>query len=538
AIAYGYDDADRLTSKTTTGTAGAGANTYGYDLAGRLTSWNSVAYEYDDAGNRTKAGTAVAAYDARNQLVSDGSAGYAYSARGTLKSRTPTGGSASATSYDAFDRMINDGVSTYTYDGLDRLASAAGVAFSYSGLGNTPAAAGAEVYGRDPAGDVVSVAGLYAYTDRHGDLTATFTGAGAMADSVAYDPYGKVVASSGTKRGVGYQGGWTDPATGKVNMAARWYDPGTGAFPSRDTLEVDPMPSVKGNRFAYADGDPLNRVDPTGHFGCPAFVCGTAKNVIKVVKVDIAKPLLTAADFVLTGGGEVAALGRGSRVCGPAWLYCLAAVGVGAGLGYLAGKWWQNNWWKGWPDGSGPYIQYPDGGASPGKGTSGDPDGDDDPGTGKNRSPKTPKADPPPPPPPTPQELADIAAKTRATRPGPIDHDRLPGPAGTSLADALDKGLTHRVDNAIDKILDKVGVAFTPIEAGAGDGQPNGGLDPAPHVVGQCSGVFGGDAMQDCRVDPGPGIPQDPTVQLDPCRGVTGAGSACASEAAAPLGDA
>ena len=74
--------------------------------------------------------------------------------------------------------MITDGATTYAYDGLDRVASAAGRAFSYSGLGNTPAAAGAELYGRDPAGDVVSVAGLYAYTDRHGDLTATFTGAG------------------------------------------------------------------------------------------------------------------------------------------------------------------------------------------------------------------------------------------------------------------------------------------------------------------------------------------------------------------------
>ncbi|GAA3228162.1 hypothetical protein GCM10020216_044340 [Nonomuraea helvata] len=539
AVTYGYDDADRLTSKTTTGTAGAGANTYGYDLAGRLTSWNSVAYEYDDAGNRTKAGTAAAAYDARNQLVSDGSAGYAYSARGTLKSRTPTGGSASATSYDAFDRMISDGAATYAYDGLDRVASAAGRAFSYSGLGNTPAAAGDELYGRDPAGDIVSVAGLYAYTDRHGDLTATFTGAGALTDSVAYDPYGKVVASSGTKRGVGYQGGWTDPATGKVNMAARWYDPGTGAFPSRDTLEVDPMPSVKGNRFTYADGDPLGRVDPTGHFGCPAFVCGTAKDVIKVVKVNIARPVWNAADYILVGGGEVGAAARGSRFCGPVWLYCLAAVGVTAGVAYYAAKWWKNNWWKGWPDGSGPYIDYPDGGSSPGKGKSGDPDGDGDPDPGKHGSPrKTPKADPPPPPPPTPQELADIAAKTRATRPGPIDHDRLPGPAGTSLADALDKGLTHRVDNAIDKILDRVGVAFTPTEAGAGDGQPNGGLDPAPHVVGGCSGVFGADAMQDCRVDPGPAVPQDPAVQLDPCRGVTGAGSACLAAGESPLSNA
>ncbi|WP_214416964.1 LamG-like jellyroll fold domain-containing protein [Sphaerisporangium fuscum] len=510
AIAYGYDDAGRLAGKTTTGTAGAAANTYGYDLAGRLTSWNSVGYEYDDAGNRTKAGTTVAVYDARDQLVSDGSASYAYSARGTLRSRTPAGGSASATSYDAFDRMITDGAATYAYDGLDRLASAAGTAFSYSGLGNTPAAAGAETYGRDPAGGVVSVAGLYAYTDRHGDLTATFTGAGALADSAAYDPYGKVVASSGTKRGIGYQGGWTDPGTGKVNMAARWYDPGTGAFSSRDTLEVNPVPSANGNRFAYAGGDPVDHVDPTGHLYC---------NVECEIRL--------LGEVLLNGGeasaGEAAAAARSMRVCGRFMISCIVA---GALLMMLGGRPatstdigndFDTSPWSA-PCDCGTGTSSP---RNPGKARF---------AGGFSLSEEPVRVKLPPPPPPTPQQLADKAAKTRATRPGPIDHDRLPGPAGTSLTDALDKGLNHSVDNAIGKILDRVGVAFTPIEAGAGDGQPNGGLDPAPHVVGGCSGVFGADAMQECRVDPGPGVPPDPEVQLDPCRGVTGVGASCGED--------
>lgn len=53
---YGYDLDDNLTSKQTTGTAGAGTNAY--DYANRMTSWTkdgtaTTAYEWDAAGNRT-----------------------------------------------------------------------------------------------------------------------------------------------------------------------------------------------------------------------------------------------------------------------------------------------------------------------------------------------------------------------------------------------------------------------------------------------------------------------------------------------------
>jgi large repetitive protein len=58
SMTYGYDLDDNLTSKKTTGTAGAGTNTYAYDYANRMTSWTkdgtaTTSYEWDAAGNRT-----------------------------------------------------------------------------------------------------------------------------------------------------------------------------------------------------------------------------------------------------------------------------------------------------------------------------------------------------------------------------------------------------------------------------------------------------------------------------------------------------
>ncbi len=51
--------------------------------------------------------------------------------------------------------------------------------------------------------------------------------------------------------------------TGLVYMGARYYDPGTGRFLSPDPLGHDSSASL----YDYADGDPVNRLDPDGRLG-------------------------------------------------------------------------------------------------------------------------------------------------------------------------------------------------------------------------------------------------------------------------------
>jgi RHS repeat-associated protein len=100
-------------------------------------------------------------------------------------------------------------------------------------------------------------------SDLHGDLITTFTTT--LTTSTAYDPFGKVTAQTGTATTLGYQGEYTDPDTGKVNMHARWYQPSTGTFTSRDTMTLNPNPSVQANRYTYANAGPLSHIDFTGH---------------------------------------------------------------------------------------------------------------------------------------------------------------------------------------------------------------------------------------------------------------------------------
>ncbi|MFC4900492.1 GH-E family nuclease [Streptosporangium amethystogenes subsp. fukuiense] len=282
-IVYGWDKDDNLTTKTTTGTAGAGTNTYSYDHAGRLNSWTApggavTAYTWDESGNRTTAGAKTFTYDERNRLISGGGTDYTYTPRGTAATETKAGVTRDLT-FDAFDRLISDGDATYGYDALGRMTSRTKGAdqrrFVYSGLENdiVTVADGANTtlakYGRDPFGGLLGLqeggtAALGTMTDLHDDLIATFSGT-ALVDSTAYDPFGEVTHRTGTQRSLGYQGEYTDPDTGKVNMHARWYQPGTGAFTSRDDWTLDPQPSVQANRYTYGNGSPLVNTDPSGH---------------------------------------------------------------------------------------------------------------------------------------------------------------------------------------------------------------------------------------------------------------------------------
>ena len=57
--------------------------------------------------------------------------------------------------------------------------------------------------------------------------------------------------------GLAYQTQYTDPTTGDVHMAARWYSPGTATFRSRDTYSGDLNTPVSLNRYTYAANNPI-----------------------------------------------------------------------------------------------------------------------------------------------------------------------------------------------------------------------------------------------------------------------------------------
>lgn len=75
-----------------------------------------------------------------------------------------------------------------------------------------------------------------------------------------YDAYGTLAYGTPTSP-FGYSGQYMDATTGLVNDRARWYQPQTGGFTSRD-----PSFDRTDTAYAYAGGDPINSGDPTGDY--------------------------------------------------------------------------------------------------------------------------------------------------------------------------------------------------------------------------------------------------------------------------------
>jgi RHS repeat-associated protein len=95
---------------------------------------------------------------------------------------------------------------------------------------------------------------------------AAFGGAGTnqMHD---YGPYGQPLTTLGLTLATpkGYINERFDPETGLQYLHARYYDPLLGRFLSPDTWDPT-LPGVDINRYAYAGNDPINGMDPSGHF--------------------------------------------------------------------------------------------------------------------------------------------------------------------------------------------------------------------------------------------------------------------------------
>jgi RHS repeat-associated protein len=96
-------------------------------------------------------------------------------------------------------------------------------------------------------------------TDSSGTTQATYT----------FDPYGNLSASTGTVANPFlFTGQYRDSESGLYYLRARYYDPVTGQFLSRD-----PITSTTRQPYSYVSGSPLNRTDPTGLCGWDFWTC-------------------------------------------------------------------------------------------------------------------------------------------------------------------------------------------------------------------------------------------------------------------------
>ncbi|NLW48735.1 MAG: hypothetical protein GXY86_15585 [Firmicutes bacterium] len=97
-----------------------------------------------------------------------------------------------------------------------------------------------------------------AVTDQYGNkvVERDFTPFGERINTDVYDDEPRDIEEDES----GFTGKDWDEDVGLYYYNARWYDPGVGRFISEDSVADDP------NLYGYCGGNPVNNIDPTGHF--------------------------------------------------------------------------------------------------------------------------------------------------------------------------------------------------------------------------------------------------------------------------------
>jgi len=170
--------------------------------------------------------------------------------------------------------QTNDSVTTtYVVNSAPKLAS---VLMETTGASTTY-----YIYGQDLLYSLNASGPHYHHTDGLGSTIATTNASGTVEQSFDYDVFGalrSVTGSTGTK--YTFTGEEND-TSGLVYLRARYYDPTTGRFISRDPYPMRAADTQTINRYVYVKNNPTNYVDPSGEFSLRAAAQSWLTNTVK-----------------------------------------------------------------------------------------------------------------------------------------------------------------------------------------------------------------------------------------------------------------
>jgi len=266
--AWSYDPLYRLTNEVISGASPTG----------------TISYQYDAVGNRTNRTSTVSgvtnqtfSYNANDQLTTD-----VYDANGN----TRTNGS-NTYAYDVENRLTNynNGAATYLYDGdgnrVRKTVSGTNTYYlvddrNHTGhaqvleelttIGSTPDRL--YTYGLDLVSQRQSNGTIHYYGyDGNGNVRFLTATNATVSDTYVYDAFGNLLTSTGsTANNYRYTGEQYDPNLGFYYLRARYLNPNSGRFMSRDSYAGNIYDPASLHKYLYAQNDPVDNTDPSGQF--------------------------------------------------------------------------------------------------------------------------------------------------------------------------------------------------------------------------------------------------------------------------------
>jgi RHS repeat-associated protein len=342
-LQWNYDNIYRLTKETVADDpANNGGNdgsvSYGLDPVGNRTSANSTFSSLSPGFGTYNANDEVSSesYDAnRNTTKTANGNQYTYDSENHML--TMANGSTSVTMiYDAFGNRVAktvNGVTTqYLVEDDVNPTGLPQVMEELTGFIGSGAVARSYTYGLQRISQNQIVQGawtpsFYGY-DGGGSVRQLTNSLGVVTDEYEYDAFGNSFTRSGTTpNNYLYRGEQYDSDLGLYYLRARYYNPNTGRFLSRDPEEGNRFDPKTLHKYLYVGGDPVNLKDPTGRSANVELVL-----VVAVVAVaNVVAPKLLGKQLEKTFLCAEAALAL-VLSAGPNWA---AAGGGGAGGSFL-----------------------------------------------------------------------------------------------------------------------------------------------------------------------------------------------------------
>gem|GEM_PF-4639843 len=169
--------------------------------------------------------------------------------------------------------------------------------------------------------------------DGRGSVANITDSSGAMVASYTYDTFGTPKLSGMSTNPYSYNAERIDRTTGLQYLRARYLDTSVGGFISQDTYLGELLKPLTQNQYIYTMNDPMNHIDPSGHWGILKSIGSAVVSGAKTVYNATVSGIKAVGSAISSGWNAVTSFVSGAISTVGSWFGSTATT-IATGLAY------------------------------------------------------------------------------------------------------------------------------------------------------------------------------------------------------------